>query len=97
MPKYIPNVLQQFTVPHKPTSTPFPLSATTSSTLYKNAAQKNTSQLLNKQETTQIQQINSCLLYYAHALDNTPLVALNTINQTQAKPTITTKNCVIIY
>ena len=37
------------------------------------------------------EQIISCLLYYTCALDNNILVALNRINQTQAKPTITTK------
>ena len=63
MLKCIPNVLQQYTIPHKPTSTPLPLSATTSSTPYKNAIQQDTSQLFNKQETTQIQQIIGCLLY----------------------------------
>ena len=90
MPKYIPNVLQRFTIPRKPTSTPFPLSATTSSTSYKNAIKQDTSQLLYKQETTQIQQIIGCFLYYACALDNTLHVALNTISQTQANPTTTT-------
>ena len=53
VPKYIPNVLQRFTIPHKPISTPFSLSAATSSSSYKNAIhQQDTSQLLNKQETT---------------------------------------------
>ena len=47
-------------------------------------------QLLNTQETTQIQQIIGCFLYYARALDNTLLVALNTISQTQANSTTTT-------
>ena len=50
----------------------------------KNAIQQDISQLLNKQETTQVQQIIGRLLYYARALDNTLLVALNTISQTQA-------------
>ena len=35
MPKYIPNVLQQFAIPQKSTSSPFQLSATTSSHLTK--------------------------------------------------------------
>ena len=77
MLKYIPNVLQRFTLTHKPTSPPFPLFATSASTPYKNAIQHDTSQPLNQQETTQIQQIIGYILYNARALDNTLLVSLN--------------------
>jgi len=47
--------------------------------------------LLNPTETTRIQQIVGSLLYYGRAIDYTIFPALNTIAQSQAKPTATTK------
>ena len=84
-------MLQRFALPHKPTLIPFPLSATSASIPYKNTIQHDTSQSLNQQETTRIQQIIGCLLYYARVLDSTLLKAFNTISQTQEKPSTTTK------
>ena len=46
-----------------------------------------TSPSLSTPNKTKIQQIIGCLLYYARALDNTMLVALNTIAQSQSNPT----------
>ena len=91
MPKDIPNVLQRFAITHKPRSTPLPLPASSTKKPYNNAIQHDTTQLLNQQETTRIQQIIGCLLYYARALNNTILVALNTISEIQAVSTATTK------
>ena len=65
-------------------------SATLAHTPYKNVIQYDTAQPLNQQETTHIQQIVGCLLYYVCALDNNFRVVLNTIRQTLAKPATTT-------
>ena len=46
------------------------------------AIQPDTSPLLPPHQKTKIQQIVGFLLYYAKALDNTMMVALNTIVQT---------------
>ena len=50
-----------------------------------------TTVLLDPKETTRIQQIVGSLLYSARAIDSTILPALNTIAQSQAKPTRKTK------
>ena len=55
------------------------------------AIQKNNSLPLNLSKTKKIQQIIGCLLYYARAIDNTLLVALNMLSQNQATHTINTK------
>ena len=89
---YISNVLVRFQhKSSKPTHTPYPITYSNSSVPYQNAVQKEISPQLNTKVTKTIQQIIGCLLYYARALDNTLVVALNTISQTQAKPTVTTK------
>ena len=74
------SALMRFSLSHKPTSTPFPLSATSSYTSYQIAIQHDTAQPLTQQEITRIQQIIGCLFYYAHALYNTLHVALNIIS-----------------
>ena len=51
------------------------------------AVQPDTSPPLSAPNRTTVQQIIGCLLYYARALDNTMLVALNTISQSQSNPT----------
>ena len=50
-----------------------------------------TSPFLDKEETRWVQSAVGSLLYYARALDNTILPALNTIGTTQATPTHNTK------
>ena len=45
---------------------------------------------LSKQSTTRIQQIVGTFLYYARAIDDTILVALNSISTMQSKPTLDT-------
>ena len=97
MHKYIPNVLQQFSLSHKPTSTPSPLSATSANTPYQKVIQHNTAQPLNQQETTQIQRIIGCLIYYARALDNILLVALNIISKLKQNHPQQPKHSMIIY
>ena len=49
--------------------------------------QPDTSPPLSPPNKTKVQQIVKCLLYYVRALDNTILVALNTIAQSQSNPT----------
>ena len=51
MPNCISNLFQRFALPHKRTSTSFPLSATSAITPYKNAIQHDAAQHLNQQET----------------------------------------------
>ena len=86
MPCYISNVLARFQhKPSKPTHTAYLITYSNSSVPYQNAVQKDLSPHLNTKDTKTIQQIIGCLLYYARALDNTLLVSLNTISQTQAK------------
>ena len=49
---------------------------------------------LSTPNKTKVQLIIGCILYYTRALDNTMLVALNTIVQSQSNPTQhTTKLC----
>ena len=49
---------------------------------------------LNKEQTKQVQSIIGSLLYYAQAIDNTLLPALNTISAQQAEPMESTmKQC----
>ena len=50
-----------------------------------------TSPILNAKETTYIQSVVGTFLYYARAVDNTMLVALNELASEQSKPTVTTK------
>jgi hypothetical protein len=95
MPQYIPELLKKLshTMPSKPQFSPFII------TPYKplKAGQRqyaptpDESAFLNSTETTTIQQIVGSLLYYARAIDYTLLPALNTISQSQAKPTENTK------
>ena len=55
-------------------------------TKYQRSIQKDNSPLLNSTGTKKVRQIVGCLLYYARVLDNTLLVALNTLSQNQATP-----------
>ena len=50
-------------------------------------APEDTSPLLDKEGTKQIQEISGCLLWYARIVDNTLLKALNTIARKQSAPT----------
>ena len=92
MPSYISNSLARFQhKPSKPTHTPYHITYSNSSVPYQNESQKDISPHLNTKRTKTILQTIGCLLYYASALDDTLLVALYTISQTQAKSTVTTK------
>ena len=92
MPNYIRNVLNCFQQEStQPTFTPFPIMYSLKQTQYQTAIQNDTSPLLNSTKTKKIQQVIGCLWCYAQSLDNTLLVALNTLSQTQAKPTTKTK------
>ena len=51
------------------------------------AVQPDTFHPISTSNKTKVQQIIWCLLYYARALDNTMLIALNTIAQSQSNPT----------
>lgn len=91
MPDYIPAVLTRFnhkrssTIVHTPYKVAPFVPPTRGQRQY--APTPDTSPALDAKGTTLVQQIVGCLLYYARAIDNTMLVALNTIGSSQAKPT----------
>ena len=92
MPDYIPALLKKLRheQPERPQFSPYLI---TNSTPLKKGQQQfapapDTSELLSPSETNIIQQIVGSLLYYARAIDYTLLPALNTISQSQAKPTV---------
>ena len=87
MPDYISSVLNRFQHTNTtPIYTPYkPLCSYNQ--IRQIAVHPDTSPSLSTPNKTKIQQIIGCLLYYARALDNTMLVALNTIAQSQSNPT----------
>ena len=95
MPNYIPQLLKK--LQHQQPATPqySPFLVTPYVPLKKGerqyASPPDNTELLTPKETTTIQQIVGSLLYYARAIDSTILPALNTIAQSQAKPTLKTK------
>ena len=98
MPMYVSKVLAKFqhTAPKKAQYTPFPIKPYTPSKPGQRqyASPPDLSPPLDKVQTTKIQSIVGSLLYYARAIDNTILPALNTISASQSKPTETTmKQC----
>ena len=54
------------------------------------------SELLSKEEATHIQRVVGSFIYYARALDNNILTAVNEIATTQAPPTKRTKDATIV-
>lgn len=98
MPDYISKLLVKYlhALPKKPQFSPFPVKPYVplkrGQRQYAPTPDKGT--LLNSTETTRIQQIVGSLLYYGRAIDYTILPALNTIAQSQAKPTTTTKEAI---
>jgi len=95
MPTYIPNLLQQiqFSSTNKEHA-PHKYNIPTYGQKIQFAKPEDTSQPLNKEETTKIQQIVGSLLYYGRAVDPTILVALGSIASQQNKPTATTAEAV---
>ena len=96
MPQYITKLLQQFQHPHPSRQQLSPHEAAPYIPMKKGQRQyapsTDTSTLLNAKDTTQVQSIVGSLLYYARAINNTILPALNTIGSAQAKPTTQTMN-----
>ena len=95
MPNYIPALLKklQHQLPTKPQFSPYIITpyVPLKPGQRQYAPTADESALLNPTETTIIQQIVGSLLYYARAIDYTLLPALNTISQSQAKPTKNTQ------
>ena len=91
MPKYVPRVLQRYkhTAPSKPQHSPYQCAPK----WYGKDAQLplpiDDSPKLNKKGITQIQQIVSAILYYAHCVNITLLMMLSTIAHEQTKATKT--------
>ena len=89
MPGYVNKVLQRYKheMPTKPQHSPYPATPR----IYGKAAQDplppDTTPLLPKDEKTRIQQIVGSILYYARAVDNTVLTAINHIGAEQAQAT----------
>ena len=96
MPNYIPQLFKKFQH-QNPTSPQYLPYLVTPYVPLKKGERKYASspdiiKLLTAIETKITQQIVGCLLYYARAIDYTILPALNTIAQSQAKPTLKTKS-----
>jgi hypothetical protein len=96
MPDYIPKVLKKFqhSPPTKPQHCPFPATPfhRTSIGIRQYAKDDDKGEILPTTEITKVQSIVGSLLYYARAIDNSILPALNTISARQASPTATTMN-----
>jgi hypothetical protein len=92
MPGYIDNLLIKFKhpCPHKPQFSPYkclPISYGAKTQL---TPESDTSELLDDSCKHRIHKIVGSLLYYARAVDNNLVVALNAIAARQAKATIAT-------
>ena len=97
MPDYIKKLLQRFQHPTPSRPQLSPHEAAPYIPMKKGQRQYatyDTSAALNSKDTTKVQSIVGSLLYYARAIDNTILPALNTIGSEQSKPTNQTmKKC----
>ena len=89
IPDYIASVLQKYqhNYSKKPKHTPLQLIHNHSNNIEQTAILHDISTTLSQYKTTKIQQIIRSLLYYARAKDNTVSLVLNTIAQSQNKPT----------
>jgi hypothetical protein len=96
MPGYIERALQRFhhTKPTRSEDAPHEWIAPTYGASVQYTAPEDTSAPLDKQGIKRIQEIVGVLLYYARAIDNTMLVALNDISSAQANGTEHTLNAV---
>jgi hypothetical protein len=92
MPGYIKKVLQKYNhhVPSKPQHCPYSLSPKQYSTKAQEPLPINISPKLSPEEIKEIQRIISSILYYAHAVDITVLMALSSIAIKQTKGTTST-------
>ena len=97
MPQYIPKLLEQLKhpLPQKPEYSPHKHYAIRFTKKGERQLTRtvDATPFLDKQETTKIQSIDGALLYYARAIDNTLLPALNDISmfQSQLREHIRTK------
>lgn len=89
MPGYIERTLHRFhhPAPNKPQHSPHAWTAPHYGAPTQYAESPDTSTPLSASNTTLLQQILGTLLYYARAVDNTLLVAINTLASTQTKGT----------
>ena len=89
MPGYIERALQRFQhrQPNKPQHAPTAWSQPVYGAKVQYAPAPDASTLLPAGAATRISEITGVLLYYARAVDNTLLIACNTIASQQAKPT----------
>ena len=88
MPGYVANLLHKYQyAPKIPQHAPHPYRKPQYGTKIQEATPEDSSELVSPEIKTQIQQIVGSLLYYARAVDNTLLVALNAIASQQAHAT----------
>ena len=89
MPNYMQNVLHKFQhpPPPKPQHSPYQARPIQYGAKIQFAPAPDTSEALDAESKTKIQQIVGALLYYARAIDMTMLPALSTLSSEQAKPT----------
>ena len=92
MPGYIQEALLRFThpIPTRMQHSPFKWNPPTYGAPVQYATPEDTTPLLNTKDTKRVQQVVGTLLYYARAIDNTMLPALNDIAASQSAPTHTT-------
>ena len=92
MPGYIQNALTRFSHPTPNTlqHSPFKWFQPTYGAKVQYATPEDTSPIISTKDTKRIQQVVGTLLYYARAIDNTMLPALNDIAANQSAPTQTT-------
>jgi hypothetical protein len=92
MPGYIERTLARFqhTPPTRPQHSPHPWTKPEYGANIQYAESPDTTNNLPKKDITRIQEILGTLLYYAHAVDSTLLVAISSLSSEQTKGTIHT-------
>ena len=93
MPGYIEKIILKYfgNQPHLPTKTPYKYNTPFYDGGTQYVKDSDTSEALNKENTTRIQAILGSLLYYARAIEHPMLPALNELATEQAKPTQNTR------
>ena len=92
MPGYVEEALKRFAhpTPITPQHSPFKWTRPVYGQSIQYAKEEDTTPVLNTNDTKRVQQVVGTFLYYARAIDNTMLPALNDIAAQQSAPTETT-------
>ena len=97
MPGYVEKALQRFEhpAPKRPQDSPHPWTAPVYGAKTQLTAPPDTTPVLPPSDRTRIQEIIGTLLFYARAIDDTMLVALNSLASEQTTATEATMNKIV--